>query len=55
MAEGEFISFRKRSSDFDAGKILDALKEKRIGKTDSDLIRKALKHYAKANGVKVPA
>jgi predicted transcriptional regulator with HTH domain len=55
MAEGEFISFRKRSSDFDASKVLEALKEKKVGKTDSDLIRMGLRALARKNGIKVPA
>jgi len=35
--------------------LADAVREKTDETTTSAVLRKALKHYAKANGVKVPA
>lgn len=55
MAKGEFISFRKRSSEFDASKVLAALKKKKVGKNDSDRLRMGLVLLAHQNDVKVPA
>jgi len=36
-------------------KLAEAVREKTDETTTSAVLRKALKHYAKANGVKVPA